>query len=77
MSIFHGIPDILKANINVLLDKPEDLKKMVRQMSADIGNWSGLQQKHLVRLCLVTNRSTDKCVDAGPQRLLKAMNSGK
>ncbi len=36
MSIFNRISDILKANINDLLDKAEDPEKMVKQIIADM-----------------------------------------
>lgn len=36
MSIFHRISDILKANINDLLDRAEDPEKMVKQIIADM-----------------------------------------
>ena len=36
MSIFNRISDILKANINDLLDKAEDPEKMVKQIIADV-----------------------------------------
>ena len=36
MSIFHRISDILKANINDLLDRAEDHEKMVKQIIADM-----------------------------------------
>lgn len=36
MSIFHRISDILKANINDLLDREEDPEKMVKQIIADM-----------------------------------------
>lgn len=36
MSIFNRISDILKANINDLLDRAEDPEKMVKQIIADM-----------------------------------------
>lgn len=36
MSIFNKISDILKANINDLLDRAEDPEKMVKQIIIDM-----------------------------------------
>lgn len=38
MAIFAGLADLLKANINDLIDRAEDPEKMVKQIIIDIKN---------------------------------------